>query len=45
MVCYNVIDSWTEALDDGLAVHVIYLDFMKAFDSASQMTDGENTLL
>ena len=25
----NVLDSWTEALDNGLAVDVVYLDFMK----------------
>ncbi len=28
----NVLDSWTEAIDDRLAVDVVYLDFMKAFD-------------
>lgn len=28
----SVLDSWTEALDNGLAVDVVYLDFLKAFD-------------
>lgn len=28
----NVIESWTDAIDRGLAVDVVYLDFMKAFD-------------
>lgn len=28
----KVLDAWTEALDEGLAVDVVYLDFMKAFD-------------
>ena len=28
----KVIDEWTQALDDGDAVDVIYCDFMKAFD-------------
>ena len=28
----KVLDSWTEAVDDGLAIDVVYLDFMKAFD-------------
>ena len=29
----NVIDSWTKALDRGESVDVVYLDFMKAFDT------------
>ena len=28
----NVIDKWTEALDQGLYIDCIYMDFMKAFD-------------
>lgn len=28
----KVLDAWMEALDEGLAVDVVYLDFMKAFD-------------
>ena len=27
------LDTWTEALDTGLAMDIIYLDFSKAFDS------------
>ena len=30
---FNVIDSWTKALDRGESVDVVYLDFMKAFDT------------
>ena len=30
----EVLDKWTEAIDDGLEVDYIYTDFMKAFDSA-----------
>ena len=29
----NVIDSWTKALDRGESINVVYLDFMKAFDT------------
>ena len=29
----NVIDSWTKALDNGESIDVVYLDFMKAFDT------------
>ena len=29
----NVIDSWTKALDRGESIDVVYLDFMKAFDT------------
>ena len=29
----NVIDSWTKALDRGECIAVVYLDFMKAFDT------------
>lgn len=28
----QVLDNWTEALDEGQAIDVIYCDFMKAFD-------------
>ncbi|VDI48004.1 Hypothetical predicted protein, partial [Mytilus galloprovincialis] len=28
----EVIDKWTEALDQGLDIDCIYTDFMKAFD-------------
>ena len=28
----EVLDKWTEAIDDGLEVDCIYTDFMKAFD-------------
>ena len=28
-----VLDQWTEALDQGMAVDVIYMDFQKAFDT------------
>ena len=28
----NVLDQWTEAIDNGFYVDVIYCDFMKAFD-------------
>ncbi|KAK7093942.1 hypothetical protein V1264_007621 [Littorina saxatilis] len=29
----DVLDAWTEVLDDGGSVDIIYTDFMKAFDS------------
>ena len=29
----NVIDSWTKALDRGESIDVVYLDFIKAFDT------------
>ena len=29
----NVMDSWTKALDNGESIDVVYLDFMKAFDT------------
>ena len=29
---FTVLDTWTQALDDGIAVDNIYLDFAKAFD-------------
>ena len=29
----NVIDSWTKALDKGESIDIVYLDFMKAFDT------------
>ena len=29
----TVIDSWIKALDTGKSVDVVYLDFMKAFDT------------
>ena len=29
----NVVDKWTEILDRGVAVDVIYCDFQKAFDT------------
>ena len=29
----NVIDSWTKTLDRGESVDVVYLDFMRAFDT------------
>ena len=29
----NVMDSWTKALDRGESIDVLYLDFMKAFDT------------
>ena len=29
----NVMDSWTKALDRGESIDVVYLDFMKAFDT------------
>ena len=30
----NVIESWTKALDREESIDVVYLDFMKAFDTA-----------
>ena len=29
----NVLDKWTEALDNGSSIDVIYMDYMKAFDT------------
>ena len=29
----NVMESWTKALDRGKAIYVLYLEFMKAFDT------------
>ena len=29
----RVLDKWTEALDDGLSVDCIYMDYQKAFDT------------
>ena len=29
----NVMDSWTKALDRGESIDVVYLDFMKAFNT------------
>ena len=34
----NVLDKWTEALDDGTRVDAIYCDFMKAFDTVSHQS-------
>ena len=31
----NVMDIWTKALDDDQQIDIIYMDFQKAFDSAS----------
>ncbi len=33
----NVLDSWTEALDNGIPVDAIYLDFAKAFDTVPHL--------
>ena len=32
LLLLNVLDQWTEAIDNGFYVDVIYCDFMKAFD-------------
>jgi hypothetical protein len=32
----NVLDRWTEAIDQGKSIDVIYMDYMKAFDSPAQ---------
>ena len=29
----TVMNEWTEALDDGIQIDTVYLDFQKAFDS------------
>ena len=29
----NVLDQWSEGLEDGLEINVTYTDFQKAFDS------------
>ena len=29
----NVLDKWTEAIDQGKSIDVIYKDYMKAFDT------------
>ena len=29
----DVMDAWTEILDEGGSIDIIYMDFMKAFDS------------
>ena len=29
----NVLDKWTEALDNGNSIDVVYMDYMKAFDT------------
>ena len=31
----RVMDDWTKLLDQGIAVDVVYMDFMKAFDKVS----------
>ena len=31
----EVMELWTERLDDGKALNVVYLDFKKAFDSVA----------
>jgi len=31
----RVMDDWTKCVDQNMAVHIIYLDFMKAFDKVS----------
>ena len=31
----NVLDRWTEALDNGNSIDVVYMDYMKAFDTVS----------
>ena len=31
----NVLDKWTEAINNGLCIDVVYCDFMKAFDKVS----------
>ncbi len=32
---FKVLDDWTEILDNGGQVDVLYMDFMKAFDRCS----------
>ena len=32
----NVLDKWTEIIDDGETIDAIYMDFMKAFDKVPQ---------
>ena len=31
----QVMDDWSKRLDQGIAVDVVYMDFMKAFDKVS----------
>ena len=33
MQLLTVMSEWTEALDDGIQIDTVYLDFRKAFDS------------
>ena len=33
MIC--VMDDWTKSLNEGIPVHIIYMDYMKAFDKVS----------
>ena len=39
------LDEWTEILDRGGAIDVIYCDFQKAFDSCAQSSDGRTVSL
>ena len=41
----EVLDKWTEALDNGHYVDCIYMDFQKAFDKVPHKTIRENKKL
>ena len=34
----NVLDRWTQAIDQGKSIDVIYMDYMKAFDTVPHRT-------
>ena len=38
MQLLNVLDKWTEALDNGAHIDAIYCEFMKAFDTVPHQT-------
>jgi len=39
----RVMDDWTKCVDQNMAVHIIYLDFMKAFDKVAYPTNTLST--
>ena len=33
----NILDKWTKALDNGNSIDVVYMDYIKAFDTVKHM--------